>query len=94
MKQDKIRQPELGPDPHPLPRPEVLLLLKVLNHVQCRIRNQSRSLSEIQPARQEGGLHMWRPRRLGAETAEQYHPFPSVHWDSLFVKLPVVLRVH
>lgn len=36
---------------------------------------------------------MW-TSQAGAETAEQYHPFPSVHWDSLFVKLPVVLRVH
>lgn len=26
--------------------------------------------------------------------SEQYHPFPSVYWDSLFVKLPIVLRVH
>ena len=73
---------------------EVKLWLKVLTHVQCRNRNQSRSLSEIRAAREEGGLgwlHMWTlqagVKMLGSTT-------PSVHWDSLLMKLPVVLRVH
>lgn len=61
--------------------------------MHSRYRNQSRSLSEIRPAREEGGLgwlHMW-TLQAGAETVGS--TITSVHWDSLLVKLPVVLRV-